>query len=401
LRACDIGYSDCWPEAGFPAKVFEYMALGLPVVTVSRPQATEVLTDGENALFYRSADELAERLHRLAADEELRARLGNAARAALLERHTLEQRQREFGAIVDGRLQPPRTAFPRGEPALVSVVMPVRNEQATIGEQLAALAAQTYKGPWELVLVDDGCTDESISIAEGWRSRLPSLRVVRTSRRGLNRARNTGAAAARGDLLAFCDADDVVEAGWLEALAAAAPHADLVGGTLDFEALNGPEILAWRPTGRLTDLPVGHGFLAYAPGGNCAVWADVARELRWNETYRFGCSDAEFSWRAQLAGYRLAYAPAAVCRQRFRSGLGEMLRQHARYNTAPAHLYRDFRCYGLRSPGLSGGLASWTALLWNSPDLLRSRERRGHWLRLASVAVGRLAGSIRWRAFFP
>src|SRR5439155_11122751 len=133
-----------------------------------------------------------------------------------------------------------------------------------------------HPGAWELVVVEDGCADRSIGIVEKWRPRLPLLRVARTLRQGLNRARNMGAAAALGDLLAFCDADDVVAPGWLAALAAAAPQSDLVGGTLDFEALNGEEILAWRPTARLTSLPVAHGFLPYAAGGNCAVWADVA-----------------------------------------------------------------------------------------------------------------------------
>src|SRR5439155_25008770 len=136
-----------------------------------------------------------------AGDEEMRARLGRRAHETLLERHTVERRQREFETIVDGPRQPPRTTFPRPEPSLVSVVMPVRNEEENIGEQLAALADQIYPGAWEVVVVDDGCTDRSIGIVEKWRPRLPLLRVVRTSRQGLNRARNMGAAAALGDLL--------------------------------------------------------------------------------------------------------------------------------------------------------------------------------------------------------
>ena len=48
------------------------------------------------------------------------------------------------------------------------------------------------------------------------------------------------------------------------------------------------------------------------------VWASVARELGWDEDYRFGSSDQDFAWRAQLGGYRLAFAPDALVHLRFR-----------------------------------------------------------------------------------
>lgn len=401
LRACDVGYSDCWTEAGFPAKVFEYLALGLPIVTEATPQAAEVLTDEHDALLYRSTDELVERLRRLVDSPELRARLGDTARRTYLERHTVAQRQSELEVLVDAPNRPWRTSFPRAAPALVSVVMPLRNEADHVAEQLAALAAQEYGGAWELVAVADGCTDGSVEIVESRRSELPPLRLVATSRRGLNRARNAGAAAARGDLLAFCDADDVVAPGWLAALVDAASEADVVGGALDLDTLNDERVCAWRPSERPTDLLVAHGFLAYVPGGNCAIWADAARELGWDESYRFGSSDVEFAWRARLAGYRLAFAADAVVRQRYRAGLAAALRQHLRYGASAPHLYRGFRRSGMRSPGLHGAVATWSGLLRNAPELFRSPERRGHWLRLSAVSAGRLAGSARWRAFYP
>src|SRR5687767_10581339 len=113
--------------------------------------------------------------------------------------------------------------------------MPVLDGEAHIGDQLAALAAQTYRGDWELVVVDNGCTDRSMDIVREWEPRLPSVTIVdATARRGLNRARNAGAAAARGDFLAFCDADDVATHGWLEAMAEGATGADMIGGRLEW-----------------------------------------------------------------------------------------------------------------------------------------------------------------------
>src|SRR4051812_31222858 len=123
--------------------------------------------------------------------------------------------------------------------------MPVLNGEAHIADQLAALAAQTYEGDWELVVVDNGCSDRTIEIARDWAPRFPRLRIAdATRRRGLNVARNAGAAAARGDFLAFCDADDVASPGWLAALASAAPEADVVGGRLEWETLNDPVVRA-------------------------------------------------------------------------------------------------------------------------------------------------------------
>src|SRR2546423_10557404 len=106
----------------------------------------------------------------------------------------------------------------RSEPRLVSVVVAVLDEEAHLGEQLAALAEQTYTGAWEVLVVDNGCTDGSIDVALRFARRLPGLQIVDASeRRSLAHARNRGAAEAQGDLLAFCDADDVVLPGWLEA----------------------------------------------------------------------------------------------------------------------------------------------------------------------------------------
>ena len=48
------------------------------------------------------------------------------------------------------------------------MVLPVLNGEAYIAEQLGALAAQTYAGPWEMVVVDNGCTERTISVVESW-----------------------------------------------------------------------------------------------------------------------------------------------------------------------------------------------------------------------------------------
>ena len=298
----------------------------------------------------------------------------------------------------DGAITP-RSALWRGRPTRISVVIPIRNGEEHLGAQLASLAAQTYGGPWEVVAVDNGCTDRSIKIVESWRDRLPTLVVVDAcARRGLNYARNAGAAAARGDFLAYCDADDVTTPSWLEELAGAAARADLVGGPVEQEELNGQLQRAWQWSESLMSLPSDYGFMPYPPGGNCGIWADVARNVGWNESFGFGSSDIDFGWRAQLAGYQVAFAPGALIRRRFKGTLRSSMRQYFRYGVSEPHLFRHWRRHGMERD-IRKAVATWLWLARSLP-LLKSEGGRGHWLLMAALCCGRICGSLRWRVAF-
>ena len=71
----------------------------------------------------------------------------------------------------------------------VTVVIPAFNVAPTIEDQLAALAEQRFDGSWEVVVADNGSTDETRAVAARWAEKLPSLRVVDASqRRGVSHA---------------------------------------------------------------------------------------------------------------------------------------------------------------------------------------------------------------------
>jgi glycosyltransferase involved in cell wall biosynthesis len=288
---------------------------------------------------------------------------------------------------------------PTEAPRMVSVIVPVLNAEPWIGEQLEALAGQTYPGRWEVVIVDNGSSDRSIDIARAWQGRLPLRIVAANGRRSLNHARNAGVETARGDFLAFCDADDVVLPTWLAALVAAAGEADIVGGTSDLEALNPPLYRAWRPDEPDTELPVFDGFLPYAAGGNCGMWTSVARALRWDPEFDFGSSDLEFCWRAQLASYELAFVPDAVIRRRYRRRLRELARQYYRYGRSGPFLYRRFRALGMPRDNRKA-LWWWRWLVRHRGYLTESRAQRGNWIHVAAYRCGRVAGSLRARTLF-
>ena len=98
----------------------------------------------------------------------------------------------------------------------VSVVMPGFNAQQTIGAAISSALWQTF-GDLEVVVVDDGSTDATGTIAAAFP---PPVRVVRQENAGVAAARNRGIAEARGELITFCDADDVLLPRHVEALLA-------------------------------------------------------------------------------------------------------------------------------------------------------------------------------------
>ncbi|SIN77435.1 glycosyltransferase family 2 protein [Vannielia litorea] len=90
---------------------------------------------------------------------------------------------------------------------LASIIVPAFNVEATLAETLTALLAQTYPD-FEIIVVDDGSTDRTPLIAQRF-ARDARLRIVQQGNRGLAGARNSGIQAARGEIIGFCDADDL------------------------------------------------------------------------------------------------------------------------------------------------------------------------------------------------
>jgi glycosyltransferase involved in cell wall biosynthesis len=282
-----------------------------------------------------------------------------------------------------------------------SVVVPVRNEAERIREQLDALASQDHDGRWEVVVVDNGSSDGSADVARSYGSRLRDLRIINAPEaRGVNYVRNVGARASRGDVILFCDADDLVVPEWVSSMVAGLTRYDGVGGPLDLASLNDPENPAWfiREPLPADRLPRWYGFLPSAVGCNCGVRKTVYEDLGgFSESYAGGADETEFFWRLQLAGYELGFVPGAVVAYRFRSGLRANLEQVFRYHTAEPKLYRQFRPHGFPRRSARDVLASWARLLARAPNVARGREPRLRWLALLVLHVGRLVGSVRHR----
>lgn len=124
----------------------------------------------------------------------------------------------------------------KGE-AFVSVVIPALDAGAVIRNSVASVLGQSHTN-LEIVVVDNGSSDETCDIVREL-SRVDSrVRLVDSGRTGVSHARNVGIDEARGEYIAFCDADDLMEARAVESLLAYAKHADVVSGAVSFEAID-------------------------------------------------------------------------------------------------------------------------------------------------------------------
>lgn len=108
----------------------------------------------------------------------------------------------------------------------ISVIVPIYNTDSFLEECLESIAAQTFQD-FEAILVDDGSTDSSARIAEGFVKRDSRFRLISQHNLGLSEARNTGLRNARGNWIAFVDSDDVLSPDFLKTLWQAAIEMDV------------------------------------------------------------------------------------------------------------------------------------------------------------------------------
>jgi glycosyltransferase involved in cell wall biosynthesis len=283
----------------------------------------------------------------------------------------------EFG-MVDRRRRPKtalssvRAAFVtspawRSRTPRVSVVVCTHNGAATLAACLDGVAGLDYPN-FETIVVDDGSTDETPSIAER-----PGVRLIRTANDGLSAARNVGLAAATGEIVAYIDDDARPDELWLRYLVEAlltTEHAGLGGPNLAPPASTVATAVAHAPGGPshvlLSDREAEH-----IPGCNMAFWREALLEIDgFDPRFRVAGDDVDVCWRLQRAGRTLGFSPAAMVWHERRKTVRAFFRQQRGYGRAEALLEQKWpERYN------AGGHVTWRGRIYNGPT---ARARRSH-----------------------
>lgn len=271
----------------------------------------------------------------------------------------------------------------------VSVIVPHYEDFANLGRCLDALGAQDF-GDFEIVVGDNASPAGLAAVEAVVRGR---ARIVIQPEKGAGAARNAAVAASVGRLLAFTDADCTPSPGWLSAGIAALDRADLIGGAMLVSVGDEAAITPVEAFERL----FAFDNRAYVEAKGFSVTANLfTRRDVFDAVGGFRpavSEDADWCLRARDAGYRIAYAPAALVAHPARRTWSELARKWDRLVRETYALHR----------ARGGSNLGWVARTWllpasipahlprvlTSPKLARPRDR------LAAAAV--MARLRLWR----
>jgi GT2 family glycosyltransferase len=250
-----------------------------------------------------------------------------------------------------------------------------------------------------VIVSDNGSTDKSRLIVEKYYRRIPNLRLVDSGdQRGAAYARNVGVCAARGDVLAFCDADDEVIPGWVAAMGEALATCDFVAGWLDPYKLNESWVLKSRHCPQQDGLQIYNypPYLPHAAGCNLGIKRALHEAVGgFDESFRI-LNDTDYCWRVQLTGVTLHSVPEAVVHYRFRHSMWDIYWQALEYGMDNVLLYKKYRPLGMPELSWSIGARKWLSLLRHL-HRLRHRKYQAAWLWKFAWHLGRVLGSIKYR----
>jgi glycosyltransferase involved in cell wall biosynthesis len=226
----------------------------------------------------------------------------------------------------------------------ISVIIPVLNDAPRLACCLAALDAANPEEGAEILVVDNGSSDDPSAVVE----RHPGVRLLREPRRGSYAARNRGVQEARGTILAFTDSDCLPAPDWLKC---GADNIQLAEGPV---FVGGPVELFARDPGRPTAAELYeavHAFpqrhyleaLSFSVTANLFVARDVFDRVgSFNDMLQSG-GDQEWGVRAHQAGVSPVYASDVLVRHPARHTVGELHRKNRRRSDGDTDLRQLWR----------------------------------------------------------
>lgn len=277
-----------------------------------------------------------------------------------------------------------------------SVIVAAYDAGKTIDACVGSLLELRYPAELQLLVVDNCSRDGTADLLRRYDGRVS---VLSERKRGAAAARNAGLARARGEVVAFTDADCVVDPDWLARLVAGLrdPAVGIAGGT----------ILALPPAGdveRFGERIHDHRSAIevfrppYAITMSWASRREVLQELGgFDEGFR-RCQDVDLSYRVSQAGYALRFVPEAVVYHRNESTLPGLFREgfvHGFHSVSALKCHRDYvGAFGHRSVSLRGyaQIASWLGEWARRRDPVAACQAVFN----SGKKAGKLVGSLRF-----
>src|SRR5215218_11227126 len=220
----------------------------------------------------------------------------------------------------------------------VSIIMPVRDESASLDAALASVCSQATDASVEVIVVDDHSTDSSRSIIEHWAARDERVRLVNSPRRGIPQALNCGLEAARGRYLVRVDGHSIIPSDSVQALLhhirseaceGAGGHKRAVGQGSFGRAVAAAHGSRFGIGDSKYHYSQRQELVDHIPFG--AYLTELAREIGgWDEELSTN-EDYDFDFRYQRAGGRLLLDPAIVVDWRVRETPTRLAHQYHAY----------------------------------------------------------------------
>ncbi|EYR62948.1 hypothetical protein N866_04075 [Actinotalea ferrariae CF5-4] len=282
----------------------------------------------------------------------------------------------------------------------VTVAVCFASSRDTLAATISSLRDQVDAPTFELLLVSNATTDDSVEVARAAARGLPT-RIVECRSAGYDsNARNVSMVEAAADKILFVDSDDLVDAVYVGVMSSALDRAPIVTSVWSLERLNAgrfPE-LHRMPGTDTSRWPFRYQGWTFAPAGTLGFRREVPATVGgFDPELTYGANN-EWCFRAYAAGYELVVVPEAVLHYRLRPSTRETIRQRYRWGVAEVAAAKAAAQYGLppRTGARALGLGTYSRLLLR---LVRIRTAYDwfDFLSTTAAAAGHVTGSVRYR----
>ena len=296
--------------------------------------------------------------------------------------------------------------------------MPVYNGALTIEECIKSLLNLEYpEDKYEIIIVDNNSTDTTVEIVKKY-----PVKLLHEGKQSSYPARNLGIKNAKGEIVAFTDADCIVDKMWLEQLVENFKDETTAGV--------GGEILAYNPKSIVEQYSVKSGSISqkialeteivnlkmpFILTANAAYKAEILNEIGLFDDSFISGGDVDLACRITMKGYRIVYEPKALVYHKHRTTLYGLFKQIFPYGEGRANLFKKHKAMFSKRYEIDilGYLSIPYNLLLRLPFRIltayscSSEERRVYIatpvlnaLRMFAFKLGEIRGSIRYRVIY-